>query len=118
MVGNLYLGGAQPSAEDKDALVLPGFSPGIELVTTGTEGEGGRAYLSFVMPAAGVSVMRAMVTTEILGKARLSGVAYENPDGTALQLDRDYLGKARGPGNPTVGPFEGIGQGEVRLRVW
>lgn len=42
---------------------------------------------------------------------------FENPDGSALILDMDYLGKKRLTSEPTAGPFENIDTGAVRLKV-
>jgi len=53
-----------------------------------------------------------------LGKAKIPGLAYENPDGTPLKVDSDYFGKPRSTANPTPGPFEEPGQGDLRLKVW
>ena len=52
-----------------------------------------------------------LVTTAVLGKARVPGVAYENADGSPLKLDTDYFGKKRKRTNPTPGPFERPGVG-------
>ncbi len=60
----------------------------------------------------------ALVTTALLGKARIPGLAYENPDGSPLKVDTDYFGKRRSKTNPTPGPFENPGQGDLRLKVW
>jgi alpha-N-arabinofuranosidase len=52
----------------------------------------------------------------LLGKARIPGLGFENPDGTPLTIDTDYFGKQRGT-TPTAGPFEKPGEGSVRLKV-
>ena len=69
----------------------------------------------------GPDLLRAttkLVTTERLGKARVAGVSYENADGSPLQVDTDYFGKARSRARPTPGPFEQPGAGPLALRVW
>lgn len=47
-----------------------------------------------------------LVTTDLLGKARIPGLPYENADGSPLKVDTDYFGKKRGKTHPTPGPFE------------
>jgi hypothetical protein len=59
-----------------------------------------------------------LVTTDLLGKAKIPGVAYENPDGSAVKIDIDYFGKPRNETNPTAGPFEAPGTGSLTLKVW
>ena len=46
------------------------------------------------------------MTTELLGKAKIPNLPYENPDGSPLAIDTDYFGKKRDAGNPFPGPFE------------
>jgi alpha-N-arabinofuranosidase len=57
------------------------------------------------------------VTTELLGKAKIPELPYENPDGSPLKIDTDYFGKQRNEANPTPGPFENPGQGDLTLKV-
>jgi alpha-L-arabinofuranosidase len=52
-----------------------------------------------------------------LGKAKISGLPYENPEGSPLAIDRDFFGNPRNESNPTVGPFENPGDGRLSLRV-
>lgn len=58
---------------------------------------------------------RKLVTTELLGKARIPDARFENPDGTALKLDRDYFGRKRNIANPVAGPFEQTVGGKIIL---
>ena len=46
-----------------------------------------------------------MVTTELLGKARIPNLPYEQPDGSPYSIDTDYFGKRRDKENPFPGPF-------------
>ena len=59
-----------------------------------------------------------LVSTELLGKAKVPGLPYESADGSSVVIDRDYLGKKRNEAAPFPGPFEDPGQGGVKLRVW
>ena len=58
------------------------------------------------------------VTAELLGKAMIPGQAYENPDGSPLRIAADYFANMKNDKNPTVGPFENLGQGRRVLKVW
>ena len=59
-----------------------------------------------------------LVTTDLLGKAVIPGLPYENPDGSPLEIDTDYFGKKRNMSNPSSGPFEQPGEGDLRIKVW
>ena len=64
-------------------------------------------------------VKTQIVTSDLLGKAKMPNAGYENPDGTPLIIDIDYHGKKRDIKNPSAGPFEKpeIGK-QLRLKVW
>ena len=57
------------------------------------------------------------VTSEVLGRAKIPDLPYEQPDGTPLRIGTDYFGKSRKKSNPVCGPFGTVGQaGE--FKVW
>jgi alpha-N-arabinofuranosidase len=68
-----------------------------------------------LMPAA---EKRAVVTTEVLGKAKIPDAPFENPDSTPYRLETDYFGNKRISENPAPGPFATQGDKESRLKVW
>ena len=57
------------------------------------------------------------MTTALLGKAKASGCAYENRDGSPLRIDTDYFGNQRDQINPFPGPFENALTGKA-VKVW
>ena len=111
--GNVYYRGARPYAREAGALDLSGVDPHVEIVE-----EGAGVYLRFAPGDALRKAPAARVTTAVLGKARVSGAAYENPDASPLTVDTDYFGKPRSESTPTAGPFENPGPGPLRLKVW
>jgi len=113
-VGNVYLAGAKPSPHDRDALVAADFDPAIRLREK-TDGW----WLEISTDAGWVSSKRrAVVTTALLGRAKVSGAPYDKPDGTPYRLDTDYFGRKRNTDNPAPGPFELAGGKGIRLRLW
>jgi alpha-N-arabinofuranosidase len=75
-------------------------------------------YLTFnADPAWRATSQSQLVTTDFLGKAKVSGCAYENPDGSPLNIDADYFGKKRDGKNPFPGPFESALKGGT-VKVW
>jgi len=111
--GNVYLNGARGYAKEDGSLSLPGPNFKVQIVD---EADG--VYVRFVPPAEAQKAGTRPVGTEMLGRARVSGLAYENPDGSPLTLDADYLGQKRSATRPAPGPFETYGPGELKLKVW
>jgi alpha-L-arabinofuranosidase len=111
--GNVYYHGAQPSATEADPLVLPDQNPEVRLAS-----EGDRPVLHLATGKALAQSKTVLVTTELLGTARVPGLPYLNPDGSPLRIDIDYFGKRRGKSSPAPGPFQKAGPGALVLKVW
>jgi hypothetical protein len=111
--GNIYYNGAKPSGKDVNFANDSVFNPEVKLIE---EGENG--YLQFKFNQAFYDLKVKMITTEILGKAKIPKAAFDNPDGSALKIDTDYFGMKRSESNPSAGPFENPAKGEVKLKVW
>ncbi len=58
------------------------------------------------------------VTTELLGRARIPNLPFENANGSPLVVDMDYFGRQRNEAKPAPGPFENPGSGRIQLDVW
>ncbi|HPA18003.1 MAG TPA: carbohydrate-binding protein [Verrucomicrobiae bacterium] len=99
--GNVYYNGARPYAKEAGPVVATGFDPKVALVDQS---------LRMVLDGAAQAAKTAVVTTERLGKAKIPGLPYENPDGSPIKIDTDYLGKERDAAHPAPGPFENPGR--------
>ena len=114
MDGNVFLNGANPSKFEKYPIVKKDFDPAIKLVE-----KTGVFYLEIKFDKAWIKERkRKLITTELLGKAAIPNLSYENPDGSSIRIDTDYFGKPRKETNPTPGPFENPGNGLLSLKVW
>ncbi len=114
MGGNLFLQGAKPSKYEQAPLVRPNFDPGIKLI----EKPDG-VYLEIKLDKAWAEQQtRPLVTTDLLGKAKIPNLSYEHPDGSPIRINTDYFGKKRDPSNPFPGPFELREGGKQVLKVW
>ncbi len=111
--GNVYFNGAQPYTNEANALVLSDFNPQPRLVE-----EGDSFHLQFTLPTSMPKAATTLVTTELLGNAKIPNVAYENPDGSPLKIDRDYFSKKRSRTYPFAGPFEKPDKGKGTVKVW
>lgn len=112
--GNVYLAGAQPSAYDKDAIVIADFIPGIKL----EKKPDGFWFEISLGPVFESGQKRSVVKTAALKKAIISQAPYEKPDGIPFRLDTDYFGNKRNSENPTPGPFQFSNGGGNRFKVW
>ena len=108
--GNVYMAGARAWFSEEGALNLPGTNPKPLLVE-----EGDRVFLQWNFGAELRTAATKLVTTELLGRAKIAGLAYENADGSRLVIDSDYSGKKRNTSAPCAGPFEDPG---LKLKVW
>jgi alpha-N-arabinofuranosidase len=114
MDGNVFLDGARPSKHEANPLVMRESDAALRLVE---EADGYYLEGSFDKAWA-VERTRKSVTTELLGRASIPALPYENSDGSPLVLATDYLGVKRNEANPYPGPFELPDGGKQRLKVW
>ena len=113
MGGNSYYNGAKPSDKDVNFTTDPDFDPELKLIEEGKD-----VYLQITFNQNFYDQKVKMITTEILGKAKIPKARFDNPDGTTLKIDADYFGAKRSETNPSVGPFENPNKGELKLKVW
>ncbi|MCD6395042.1 MAG: hypothetical protein J7M40_16250, partial [Planctomycetes bacterium] len=112
--GNIYLAGAKPIAHDKDALVAADFDPGVKL-----QEKPDGWWLQMALDLTWTTKQkRPVVTTELLGRAKIPDAPFEQPDGTPYRLDTDYFAKKRNTPNPAPGPFQLASKKAIRLKVW
>ena len=112
--GNVFTKGSPASKFETDALLKPDFDAGVKL-TQKTDGW----YLELAEDKAWRDeAKRKLVTTELLGKAKVSDCTFENPDGSPLRVNTDYFGHKRSASNPFPGPFEKIADGKQQVKVW
>jgi hypothetical protein len=110
--GNVFYNGAQPYAHELKAVVLKASDPKLRLAQ-----EGGDFTLRLTLGPELKQADTQLVTTALLGKAQIPGLSYENATGSSLKIDTDYFGHQRNRANPTPGPFENPGQGDLDLKV-
>ncbi|MEI6807963.1 MAG: right-handed parallel beta-helix repeat-containing protein [bacterium] len=114
MGGNIFLRGAKPCKSEGAPLVKPDFDAGVKLVE-----KAGGAYFDVTLDAAwATEQVRKLVTTELLGRAKIPDLPFERPDGTPLNIDTDYFGFPRKLDNPFPGPFESPASGKQTLKLW
>ena len=113
MSGNVFYNGAKPCKTEKDLIDLPAHNPVVKLEEKGTE-----IYLHFTFDKSYFDHKGDIVTTELLGKAKIPKAAFDNPDGTPLKIDHDYFGNLRTGETTVAGPFSNLDTGSNVLKVW
>jgi hypothetical protein len=111
--GNLYYNKAVQFKEEKNFIVNPDFIPLMEILEVGEN-----VFLNYSLNGETAGLKTQVITTEMLGKAKMPKEAFENPDGSPIKIDTDFLGNKRSETNPSAGPFENPGKGSPKLKVW
>lgn len=104
--GNVYLNGATPGTFETNVTREQKQPPKLE------SNANGQVQLIWDGP----TNTGQLVTTALLGKARIPKAAFENPDGTPLKIDIDYFGNPRNAAQPGAGPFQNVKGGAIM--VW
>jgi hypothetical protein len=111
--GNIYYNGAKPSANEKVFYELSSFNPDVSLKEDGAE-----VFLSLNLDNSFASNKFRIITSDILGSAKIPKARFENADGTPIILDKDFFGKSRTGNTTFAGPFADPATGKVVLKVW
>ena len=111
--GNIYYNKAVHYKAEINYVENPAFRTDVK-----TAEEGNNVFLSFSLDDKNADPKTEIISTALLGKAKMAKEAFENPDGTPITLDTDYLGKKRSETNPSPGPFEKPGKGSITIKVW
>jgi alpha-N-arabinofuranosidase len=111
--GNVYYNGAKSWFKETNFIENSEFDPQLKLVE-----EGDNVFLHVTLDDYFHALDPPLVTTGLLGRAKVPNVTYENPDGSPLKIDIDYFGEKRNIVAPSPGPFENTGKGRFRLKVF
>ena len=106
--GNAYFAGATVSKHEKHGLVNKRARPKVELIEKDGQYTLKTNVYSYVKDFAD-----GIITSDTLGRAFEPEQRFENPDGSAITFDSDFLGAHRGL-SPLPGPFAD-GQEEYRV---
>lgn len=110
---NIFMGTAQPMKDKEQGWTLAGKNPNLRIEETSDS-----VFLVSDIDCAALAAYQSKpADARRLGVAKLSGHAFERPDGTPFALKKDYFGQTRSAQSPTVGPVETPPSGR-RIRVW
>lgn len=108
---NCYYKDASPVTREADNY-CSSLDPKVTIVT-----EGKNTYLEMVVDEGMFSLDSEIYNTEKLGSVRIVEENFENPDGTPITFNQDFLGQMRGE-KPVVGPINQLKIGYNRIKIW
>lgn len=109
--GNAYFNGARAFEREKERLISD-VNPDVKMISK----EDG-LYLQITLPEEFFQMQTRSINTEILGCTRLTEEYYENPDGSAITVSYDLLGKEMGAA-PIPGPIQSLRPGRNEVKVY
>ena len=110
---NVYYNEAKPFNDEKNNTVKLAYDPNLKLSL-----DGDQVYLHMTLDQSFFNHKGSIITTTLLGKAKIPNAKFENADGTSLQIDMDYFGTKRGGEHVAAGPFSKPEPGELQLKLW
>jgi len=110
---NIYYNGANPYKGEKNKTESRKFNPGLKIVE-----EGDNVFLHITFDDAFIQHKTEIITTDILGSAKVPHAKFENRNGTPLKIDKDYFGKKRTAENIYAGPFNKVTREKMVIQVW
>lgn len=110
---NVYFNGAAPFKDEKRFLLYEDSDPSIYI----TE-EDGDMYLKMELDPLKLKLDANYITTDFLGKTRISRANFENPDETSIVIDSDYFGNGFSEDHILAGPFSEVIAGKRKIKVW
>lgn len=109
---NAYFNGAEPFEKEDCNLVNKSFNPNLTIVEEGEE-----VFLSFELSESFYNLLGEVKSTKTLPRVRIVDAEFENPDGSDLILDTDFLGTQKSGQSP-LGPISLLKKGKNRIKVW
>jgi len=109
---NAYFNGAEAFGKEAAKLDMPDFDTKFELEFAGDE-----VFLNITLPEGFESNKSDSYSTESLHRVRVVDAEFDNPDGTPLVFDTDYLDAPNGL-KVAPGPIACLKAGKNRIKVW
>lgn len=109
---NAYFNGAEPFERENEKLVEQSFNPNFSIIDQGDEG-----FLSIELPESFETLLGEVHSTATLPRVRIVDAEFENPDGSDLILDTDYLDELRVE-RSAIGPMTNLKKGKNYIKVW
>ncbi|WP_207308534.1 right-handed parallel beta-helix repeat-containing protein [Bacillus timonensis] len=108
---NAYFKGAESFEREKEKMEAL-FEPNLNIIEEGNE-----VYLSLELPEDFETFLGEIQSTNTLERVRIVDAEFENPDGSEVVLNTDFLGNHREE-KSVIGPIASLKAGKNYLKVW
>lgn len=112
VAGNSYFSGAKAFAKETSKFDQPDFDTAYAL-----EEVGGEVFLNITLPEGFDACVCPPQSTQSLGRVRIVDADFENPDGTPLTFESDYLDTSV-KDKSVSGPLSCLRAGKNRIKIW
>ncbi|WP_270165605.1 right-handed parallel beta-helix repeat-containing protein [Paenibacillus sp. SYP-B4298] len=109
---NAYFNGAEPFQREPEKLVESSFNPNFSIIEQGEEG-----FLSIELPESFEHMLGNVHSTSTLPRVRIVDAEFENPDGSNVSLDTDFLDRRRTK-KSVLGPIVDLQKGKNFIKLW
>ncbi|MEK4670071.1 right-handed parallel beta-helix repeat-containing protein [Niallia sp. FSL R7-0271] len=109
---NAYINGAKPFNKELEKLEVEKFNTSLKVIEEGNE-----VYLSIELPENFEDMYGSILGTKTLNRVRIADADFENPDGSEVNLDTDYLGEKRME-KGILGPILKLKKGKNNIKIW
>ena len=110
---NVYLNGATPFKNGTNEVIIPDAGAGIRI----EEKEEGIS-LHFQSDVDFTGLNSKIISSSDFGEAMVSESVFDNPDGSFIRFNTDFLNGSRQEGRNTTGPFAVLKKGENKIKLW
>ena len=109
---NAYLKDAKAYDQEEENYISP-FDPEVTVVE-----EEDKTFIELTVEERMLSLQGDIRKTEDLAELRIVEALFENPDGSPIVFDQDYMGNIRAEHTINIGPFINLKAGKNRIQVW
>jgi alpha-L-arabinofuranosidase len=110
--GNIFFKGTTPCKQESAPTLYPEVDPSVKVIE---DDQGIQIDIKLNRSWSG-DAKRKLITNELLGTTKVSGCMYENPDGSPIIVNTDFLGVRRSETDPMAGPFEKDISSKIKVR--
>lgn len=111
--GNIYFNQNSLSVDNLDNTACLKYNPKVKLIEKEEN-----VYLQFSVNNAFADHKVKMVSTQTLGKTKVTKASFDNPNSSEINFDIDYFGIKRSKINRIAGPFSNLGIENGQLKIW
>ena len=111
--GNIFFSTSKPYSKEQSAKCI---TEGDHLVMVTEDGQ--HVFVQSKALSKAHNPSTKLVTTELLGTAKISRLPYFYPDGTPIVIDTDYFGMKRAEKALLSGPFAKPVEATAKTKVW